>query len=41
MTTSHMFLFKKWIKFLQETGSIQDSMNRPKIEFIAYIYILI
>ena len=25
---------------LQETRSIHDSMNRPKIEFIAYIYIL-
>ena len=24
----------------QETRSIHDSMNRPKIEFIAYIYIL-
>ena len=26
---------------LQETKSIHDSMNRPKIEFIAYIYILL
>ena len=26
---------------LQETLSIHDSMNRPKIEFIAYIYILL
>ena len=25
---------------LQETGSIHDSMNIPKTEFIAYIYIL-
>ena len=25
----------------QETQSIHDSMNRPKIEFIAYIYILL
>ena len=25
---------------LQETRSIHDSMNIPKIEFIAYIYIL-
>ena len=25
---------------LQETWSIHDSMNIPKIEFIAYIYIL-
>ena len=24
---------------LQETRCIHDSMNRPKIEFIAYIYI--
>ena len=26
---------------LQETQSIHDSMNRPKIEFIAYVYILL
>ena len=26
---------------LQETRSIHDSMNRPKIEFITYIYILL
>ena len=26
---------------LQETQSIHDSKNRPKIEFIAYIYILL
>ena len=26
---------------LQETRNIHDSMNRPKIEFIAYIYILL
>ena len=26
---------------LQETRSIYDSMNRPKFEFIAYIYILL
>ena len=26
---------------LQETRSIYDSMNIPKIEFIAYIYILL
>ena len=26
---------------LQETQSIHDSMNIPKIEFIAYIYILL
>ena len=26
---------------LQETRSIHDSMNRPTIEFIAYIYILL
>ena len=27
--------------FLQETRIIHESMNRPKIEFIAYIYILL
>ena len=26
---------------LQETWSIHDSMNRPKVELIAYIYILL
>ena len=26
---------------LQETWSIHDTMNIPKIEFIAYIYILL
>ena len=26
---------------LQETQSIHDSMNRPKIQFVAYIYILL
>ena len=26
---------------LQETRSIPDSMNIPKIKFIAYIYILV
>ena len=26
---------------LQETWSVQDYMNRSKIEFIAYIYILL
>ena len=26
---------------LQETRNIHDSMNIPKIEFIAYIYILL
>ena len=26
---------------LQETQSFHDSMNIPKIEFIAYIYILL
>ena len=28
------------LKSLQETRSIHDSMNLPKIEFIAYIYII-
>ena len=27
--------------FLHETQIIHDSMHRPKIEFIAYIYILL
>ena len=26
---------------LQETWSIHDSINLPKIEFVAYIYILL
>ena len=26
---------------LQETLGIHDSMNRPKVEFTAYIYILL
>ena len=32
---------KGFILTLQETRRIYDSMNRPKIEFIAYIYILL
>ena len=45
MITSGL-LQSKWIPkgfmlTLQETRSIHDSMNRPKIEFIAYIYILL
>ena len=32
--------FLRFTLTLQETLSIHDSMNRPKIEFIAYIYIL-
>ena len=36
-------LIKKWRASLtlQETRSIHDSMNIPKIEFISYIYILL
>ena len=35
-------LQSKWSPLtLQETRSIHDSMNIPKIEFIAYIYILL
>ena len=38
-----MFM-ESWIlrvsQTMQETQSIHDSMNRPKIEFIAYIKIL-
>ena len=32
---------KGFTLILQETRSIHDSMNRPEIEFIAYIYILL
>ena len=32
---------KGFMLTLQETQSIHDSMNLPKIEFIAYIYILL
>ena len=40
------FLQSKWspkgfMLPLQETRSIHDSMNIPKIEFIAYIYLLL
>ena len=28
------------LQSLEETRSVHDSMNIPKIEFIAYIYIL-
>ena len=31
---------KRFMITVQEIRSINDSMNRPKIEFIAYIYIL-
>ena len=42
MNTSGL-LQSKWgfTLTLQETRSIHDSMNIPKIEFIAYIYILL
>ena len=39
MNTSGL-LQSKCTLTLQETWSIHDSMNLPKIEFIAYIYIL-
>ena len=35
------YLAKGFTLTLQETRSIHDSMNLPKIEFIAYIYILL
>ena len=38
MNTSGL-LQSKWSP-LEETHSIHDSMNLPKIEFIAYIYII-
>ena len=31
---------ESWKLTLQETRSFHDSMNRPKIEFVTYIYIL-
>ena len=34
-------LQSKWTLTLQENRSIHDSMNLPKIEFIAYIFILL
>ena len=34
-------LAKGFTLTLQETRSIHDSMNLPKIEFMAYIYILL
>ena len=42
MNTS-VYLQSKWgfTLTLQETRSIHDSMNFPKVEFIAYIYILL
>ena len=41
MNTSGL-LQSKWSTLtLQETRSIHDSMNIPKVEFIAYIYILL
>ena len=40
MNTSGLLQSKRMLT-LQETRSIHDSMNIPKIEFIAYIYILI
>ena len=36
-----MNTFSGFALALQETRSIHDSMNIPKIEFIAYIYILL
>ena len=38
MNTSGLFKVSE-AQTLQETRSIYDSMNRPKIECIAYIYI--
>ena len=33
-------LLQSFLQTLQKTRCIHDSMNIPKIEFIAYIYIL-
>ena len=41
MNTSGLLQCKGFTLTLQETRSIHDSMNIPKIEFIAYIYILL
>ena len=41
MNTSCLLQSKGFTLVLQETLSIHDSMNRPKIELIAYIYILL
>ena len=46
MNTSGLFLQSKWSPkgfslTSQETRSIHDSMNIPKIEFITYIDILL
>ena len=35
------FTLKGFTLTVQEIESIHESMNRPKIEFIAYIYILL
>ena len=40
MNTSGL-LQSKWMLTLQETKCIHDSLNIPKIELIAYIYILL
>ena len=40
MNTSDLLLRRASLTS-QETRSIHDSMDRPKIEFIAYIYILL
>ena len=37
---SHVNFARGFTLTLQETQSIHDSMNIPKIEFITYIYIL-
>ena len=39
MNTLSLLQRKRSPLILQDTGSIHDSMNIPKIEFIAYIYI--
>ena len=40
MNSSGLLQSKGFTLILQDTRSIHDSMNIPKIEFIAYIYIL-
>ena len=41
MNNSNLLQSNCFTLTLQENGSIHDSMNIPKIEFITYIYILL
>ena len=37
-TTAHISVLVEWLSTMQETRSIHDSMNRPKMQYIAYTY---